>query len=253
MCQKCGKVFEPASGAQKYCSDCRTAARKERMKEFRKREKQRTADTPCCLCGAPFGEMIAGKPYCWKHRARYWKYGTFDLPVRSKKLTSEIVLQGETASITTSKGEVIVIDAEDWNAVKEYSWRVDNSGYAVTTINGRAVYLHRMILGDAIPKGYEVDHADGDKLYNRRRNLRICKHRENLRNRGISKNNTSGYPGVFACRDGRYRVTIMVDYNAINIGRYNTFEEAVEARKKAEDNYHQGFAGHLRREMEEHK
>ncbi len=43
----------------------------------------------------------------------------------------------------------------------------------------KQVYMHRVIMGN--PPGKEIDHINHNGLDNRKRNLRICQHRENLR------------------------------------------------------------------------
>jgi len=56
--------------------------------------------------------------------------------------------------------------------------------------------------------------------------------------RAIQRNNTSGHPGV-TWEEGRskWKATIKIDGKLKNIGRYDTLEEAVEARKQAENEY----------------
>ena len=80
VCKRCGKEFTPRSGPQKYCLECKAIVTKGNRDRFRATEKERRKNERCCICGDPFGEMIDGKPYCWKHRRRYRKYGSFDLP-----------------------------------------------------------------------------------------------------------------------------------------------------------------------------
>lgn len=47
------------------------------------------------------------------------------------------------------------------------------------------------------PKGYVVDHIDGNPLNCSRRNLRICTQAQNNANARKRKDNKSGYKGVF--------------------------------------------------------
>jgi len=58
---------------------------------------------------------------------------------------------------------------------------------------------------------------------------------ELLEHRGLRRNNTSGYTGVVSYR-GRWRAQITFKHRAYNLGTYNRIEDAVEARKKAEEN-----------------
>lgn len=52
---------------------------------------------------------------------------------------------------------------------------------------------------------------------------------ENMHNRKLNKNNKSGVAGVFKLNK-KWSSKISVNYNNINLGRFNTFEEAVTAR-----------------------
>lgn len=99
----------------------------------------------------------------------------------------------------TSKGEVILLDDEDEYLTK-WCWQVNNAGYARRGMKRKAtgyktIYMHRLIV-NAPPKMY-VDHINGNKLDNRKSNLRICSQSENLRNMvNKQKNKTSKYIGV---------------------------------------------------------
>jgi len=58
------------------------------------------------------------------------------------------------------------------------SWRL-NKGYVATKDNGKEVRLHRFITD--CPDGLGVDHLDGNKLNNRRDNLEVVAHAENMK------------------------------------------------------------------------
>src|SRR5689334_8621212 len=89
---------------------------------------------------------------------------------------------------SNSSGNVF-IDDQDYQRVSTHRWWVVSikTKRAVKTqlsvqseINGKTVKLHRFILN--APKGFDVDHIDGNPLNNVRSNLRICSRQENLRN-----------------------------------------------------------------------
>ena len=91
------------------------------------------------------------------------------------------------------------------------------------------------------PDNMEVDHINGDKLDNRKENLRVCTHRENGKNQKISINNTSGYKGVFA-NHKNWQAVIGVDGKPIYLGTYPSPEKAAEAYDVAAKKYHGDFA-----------
>lgn len=63
--------------------------------------------------------------------------------------------------------------------------------------------------------------------------MRQASNAQNLRNRGLNKNNTVGYKGISKNRDG-YMVRIC-------IGTYKTIEDAVAIYEKAAKIYHGEF------------
>lgn len=122
-----------------------------------------------------------------------------------------------------------LIDEQDVERVAALSWSVQVVNGAFYVRNRKhEVLLHRFLMNAA--PGEEVDHINGDGLDNRRCNLRIVTHTQNNTNKMKMARNTSGYKGVTFCRQtGRWRTFIVVNRRRINIGRYDTPEEAARA------------------------
>lgn len=103
----------------------------------------------------------------------------------------------------------------------------------------KQINIHRLIWimfnGD-IPDGLVIDHINGDSLDNRIENLRCCTQRENSMS---NKRNTSGFPGVsYNSKTGKWCAQLTKVINGVQKSllakRYDTLEEAVEARRNAE-------------------
>lgn len=129
-----------------------------------------------------------------------------------------------------SKGVTTLIDDEDIVKIKDYKWFRNDNGYArgYKHWKEKYVYLHRIIL-DAAP-GEQVDHINGNRLDNRRENLRITSQQQNTFNSGLKSNNKSGYKGVMLRKDTkRWSASITHNYKEIMLGCFDTKEEAAEA------------------------
>lgn len=115
-----------------------------------------------------------------------------------------------------------------------------NSGYWVVRVNDKLHKVHRIIWemhNGPIPKGCEIDHIWHNRNDNRIENLRLVTHKQNGRNQAKPKNNKSGQPGVHKLSDGYYRAEICVNGKNVHLGRFDNFEDAVDARKKGEKKY----------------
>lgn len=84
-----------------------------------------------------------------------------------------------------------------------------------------------------------VDHINGNKLDNRKSNLRICCNADNLKNRvKLPSNNTSGILGVrYRADRNKWYAEIQFNKQKINLGSYTEKEDAIKARLEAEIKY----------------
>lgn len=131
------------------------------------------------------------------------------------------------AIINLSQNKTALIDDADYEIISQYKWHYNN-GYAKTWHSGKRIRMHRLIL-DAQP-GQQIDHISGDKLDNRRSNLRICTIKENNRNVSIRKDNTSGYKGVSLDKTtGHWRPSVYVDGKAKRFGLFKDKHHAALA------------------------
>ena len=106
-------------------------------------------------------------------------------------------------------------------------------------------FIHRIILerklGRPLTPGEIVDHVDGDVLNNRRSNLRLATHTDNMRNRKLQVNNKSGYTGV-RIRRSRWVAEIRVNGKKIHLGYFDNAEDAYKAYQNAASKYFGEFA-----------
>lgn len=155
-----------------------------------------------------------------------------------RKNTNNYIFNPDFVEIVTLKNQHILIDYDDFEKCKKISWCVDNKGYA----NGGnrkigTVRMHRFIL-DA-PKDKQIDHINRNKLDNRKSNLRIVTNQQNQFNRGLNKNNTSGYKGIHfnkTCK--KWCCQITVNGKVVYSELFDNIESAIAKRKSLEDAYY---------------
>lgn len=142
--------------------------------------------------------------------------------------------EGNTAFIALTRGYETIIDVEDIPLVNDRCWcaLVSRTKTGKTSppyaMSSTGTLLHRRLLG--AEKGDIVDHANGDTLDNRRANLRFCSHAENMRNRAIHCNNSSGYTGVhFNSAKQRWCAEIYFNNERIRLGSFHAKEDAAKA------------------------
>lgn len=123
--------------------------------------------------------------------------------------------------IITSNGteHLCLYDNEDHDLISRFTWSLHSDGYAVTYINGKAVLMHRLILGIVDNPLFEVDHINHDRLDNRRAMIRTCTRFENRRNSRKIMKGSSKLKGVY--RDGKFFHSQILQCNRVkNLGRY---------------------------------
>ena len=150
-------------------------------------------------------------------------------------------------NIILTQNKMAIVDDDDYYKVSKHIWCAKKSGgdifYAIRRepMTGKHIYMHKqIILADS---SVFVDHINGNALDNRKSNLRICTHRQNLCNQKLSSANTSGYRGVSwnkLC--GKWHAYIKVKQKRIHLGVYKDKAEAARVYNDAAREYFGEFA-----------
>lgn len=138
--------------------------------------------------------------------------------------------------------DTVFIDATDLPLIAGHHWRILQTRapwrrYAYARIDGRTVYMHRLIANT--PPGYETDHENRNGLDNRRANLRTATRSQNRANiakpvRADGGKASSRYKGVsWDCTRDLWLAKIHVNGTARNLGRYRDEDEAARAYNEA--------------------
>lgn len=143
--------------------------------------------------------------------------------------------------VKLTQGMVALVDDNDYQKINKYKWYAQRTGsnkyYATSSKVG---LLHRFLLN---PGRQTVDHINGDSLDNQRENLRICSFGDNLKNKRIYKNNTSGFKGVYLDKStNTWKAHLTVLGKKKTLGRFKTKEQAYEAYLKGATYYFGQFA-----------
>ncbi len=156
----------------------------------------------------------------------------------ANKKYNDFVVCKDYVILYTYKNEPFFVDLDDFSKIYQYCWHKNDNGYLCTTINHTTIYLHRMIMN--APFDIDVDHKHGSntKHDNRKSNLRLATVSHNQMNKEIQSNNTSGYVGVsWHKKSKKWRARINVNKKEIFLGEYSDIQDAIVARKNAEEKY----------------
>jgi len=135
--------------------------------------------------------------------------------------------------IPVGKHRVALVDDEDFERLSIFNWCLDVKGYAYRNLprvgkaSQKRVKMHREVMRVTDPV-VEVDHEKGNRLDNRKSELRICTRSQNCANRKkLQATNTSGFKGVcFSKASQKWQAGIKVHGKSIYLGQYLTPEEA---------------------------
>jgi len=116
----------------------------------------------------------------------------------------------------------------------------DKDGYVVIRVDDilyKAARLAFLYMDGYFPEG-DTDHKFRNVSDNRWNEIRHISHQCNMRNSGISKNNTSGVVGVYFAKDlKKWKAQICVNYKIIALGSSSDKTKAVFFRWEGEKKY----------------
>jgi HNH endonuclease/AP2 domain len=151
-----------------------------------------------------------------QHRRLEQRYGA---ALDNRESVMKIKLHGKYG-----EGKYALVDAIDYPELSKYKWNGTRCGYAARTaiINGKpkVILMHRQILN--VPDGLVTDHINGDKLDNRRSNLRIATRAQNNYNVDSRKPSISGFKGVSWDRaKNKWQARITKDGKGMHLGYFD--------------------------------
>jgi hypothetical protein len=154
------------------------------------------------------------------------------------------------------QGYKVLVDDEDVERINTRKWyfnkaEFNKNGLSYFIANGSrkggqknlTASLHRFIMKCTKHGGVVIDHIDRNTLNNQKSNLRRCTHKENMRNRGAQRTNSSGYKGVPHCMEhNNYCMSINTDDGLKFDGYYDNPETPARRYDMAAIYYHKEFA-----------
>lgn len=151
--------------------------------------------------------------------------------------------------IHLTQNKVALVDGIDYEVASKIRWYAwfnpsTHSFYAVVSIQKdnkkKTTYLHRLLMNP--PKGKVVDHINKNTLDNRRKNLRVCTQRDNIR-ASKGRPSASGFKGVFWNKIlKKWQGKIYVDGKSIHLGVFQNKELGAIAYNNAAKKYFGEFA-----------
>ena len=170
---------------------------------------------------------------------------------KTKSKYNKYDLSGEYGKGWDSNGNEFWFDLDDYDRIKNYCWSRsrDDGDFTANSKNGDTfrtctLYLHRFIM-NVVNESLliQVDHINHKRFDNRKCNLRVCSHTENQWNKGLKSNNTSGTAGVvWNKRKQKWMARIGINKQDIFLGYFTDKNDAIQARKEAEEKYFKQFS-----------
>ncbi len=152
--------------------------------------------------------------------------------------------------IKLTQGKTAFIDDDDFEKLSKFKWCYSKStGYAVrkgrkASGEPRTVHMHRYIVLHENRYVDEVDHINGNKLDNRKCNLRTATCQKNAFNRKKPNvNSTSKYKGVLKRKNStKWEARLKINNKAIYLGKFADEVDAALAYNSAALKYYGPYA-----------
>lgn len=213
-------------GMSVYCSEECALAKRGKSKVI-------ISEIPCKHCGKHFFPSI--------HQYKLYKSNNFSPTsyCSDKCRYSRDYEHKDMGSymIVLVGGKEVLLDKDVYEKYYKTLYLKKHNDYiSVLVFTGKKEILARLIMNVSDPKK-SIDHINGNTLDNRRANLRVVTHQENMMNKSDYKNNSSGVKGVNKNSQGLWVARIQVGGKRIFLGSSTDKDKMVKLRLEAERKY----------------
>lgn len=237
VCANCHTVFEISKrqkekmkqGKSVFCSE--TCA----LEKYGK-SKVIISEIPCSRCGKMFTPTY--------NQAKRFKYNnnisnSFCSNECRWKKDYPHTYHDDHVSVHVGEEEILLdVDVFEKHSKALYVHKEKRNNYNSVKVfeEGATKVLSRQIMS-VTDKNQEIDHINGNPLDNRRSNLRVVTHQENMMNKKDYKNNTSNIKGVHLNKKGLWVARIQVGNQRIFLGSSKDKAKIEKLRLEAEKKY----------------
>jgi hypothetical protein len=150
--------------------------------------------------------------------------------------------------IPLDKGKETIVDDEDYEYLNQWKWYCSTAGYANrATVRDKnykqkKILIHRVIM--KAPKNLQVDHINGNRLDNRKENLRIVTKQQNHMNRRkLDLKKSSKFKGVsYYSLSKKWVATIYFKNKRFHLGYFDNEIDAAKEYNTAAKKIHGEYA-----------
>jgi len=142
--------------------------------------------------------------------------------------------------LKTVCGYAYYIDKEDYEKIIKYTWHKHKDGYLRTRydiVDGKNKYilLHNFLLGRFDASKDDADHINRLPYDNRKSNLRVVSHNENMQNISKKSNSKHEIMGIhYSKKEDRWKAYITHNKKQIKLGTFKNKQDAIISRLSKE-------------------
>lgn len=146
-------------------------------------------------------------------------------------------LSGEYGIGYTLENEPFYFDLEDYDLIKDYYWSMDKKGYVIGTKPRQSqITLHVLLMPPKVRE--DIEHINNIHFDNRKSNLKRVAYQRKRRDIELLSNNKCGITGItFDLEFKKWIAKIRVNSKSMKLGEFDNFEDALIARRNAEEKY----------------
>ncbi len=154
--------------------------------------------------------------------------------LRNKPQSAKLTMNTkDTYTIPLTQDQTATVSPEDYEWAMQVKWTAQKHGNTWYAVHNKQLMHRSIAVRKGLPPSPEYDHENHCGTDNRRENIRLCTHTQNMGNRRKQLNTSSRFKGVSKKGRNKWRARIEVNGKAISLGSFTIEEDAAAAYAEA--------------------